>query len=339
MSRVPNKLPLPMATIQAFNRGGNLCKNVGLLFDRYLRFTSSGQGAWEMGKYNRNDTAKEWNLAQIKKVEFDFDAFKPTINRWLETARSQNAEPFRLTPEWRFAVGLGNESAIENGFTFHRLYGFPIIPGSAVKGVARRAALDEIADAFGVPRLGLDEAKKRAEAKEKNRHRQEKYDMPLVKLDELLSAPDEKSEKKAKEVLSKERGMENFNLKAEHRARIDQFREIFGTQSAAGKAIFFDAMPAEAPRLEIDVMNVHYPDYYGKDEYPTDSQNPNPIPFLTVGRTPFWFAVGWREPMDADAHAQAITWLKTGLTEFGIGAKTAAGYGYFEKDRTYAVGS
>jgi CRISPR-associated protein Cmr6 len=96
-------------------------------------------------------------------------------------------------------------------------------------------------------------------------------------------------------------------------------------------------VPAAAPALEVDVMTVHYRKYYEDKsdppkEPPSDSDSPNPIPFLTVGQTPFWFAVGWRgKTLDEQLLNQAVAWLTTGLKDFGIGAKTAAGYGYFEK--------
>jgi CRISPR-associated protein Cmr6 len=37
-------------------------------------------------------------------------------------------------------VGLGAESVLETSIRLHRLYGFPIIPGSALKGLARAYA-------------------------------------------------------------------------------------------------------------------------------------------------------------------------------------------------------
>jgi CRISPR type III-B/RAMP module RAMP protein Cmr6 len=36
----------------------------------------------------------------------------------------------------RMVIGLGNENVLETGLTLHRIYGTPIIPGSALKGLA-----------------------------------------------------------------------------------------------------------------------------------------------------------------------------------------------------------
>jgi CRISPR/Cas system CMR subunit Cmr6 (Cas7 group RAMP superfamily) len=43
--------------------------------------------------------------------------------------------------EGALAIGLRNESPLEAGLALHHTYGMPIIPGSALKGLCRRAAL------------------------------------------------------------------------------------------------------------------------------------------------------------------------------------------------------
>lgn len=119
----------------------------------------------------------------------------------------------------------------------------------------------------------------------------------------------------------------------EHSAQDDDtFVKWFGSQSSAGKLVFFDAFPNEKPSIEPDIMNVHYPKYYQGVEPPTDTQSPNPIPFLTVTKSPFKFFIGSSElnTKSNTLKGQTIeTWLKDALTNHGIGAKTAVGYGYF----------
>jgi CRISPR-associated protein Cmr6 len=90
--------------------------------------------------------------------------------------------------------------------------------------------------------------------------------------------------------------------------------------------------------FEVDVMTPHFVKYYnsanaGKQiEPPSDNDSPNPINFLTVAAgTEFAFAVGVRRGFDKSLAEQAAKWLKTALYEMGIGAKTAAGYGVFER--------
>ena len=96
----------------------------------------------------------------------------------------------------------------------------------------------------------------------------------------------------------------------------------------------------------MDVMTVHYPDYYGdKNLPPADWQSPNPIPFLTVKDSPtrknkFQFIIGLRKGAEdtltdypgTKVSLLALTQklLVDALTSHGIGAKTAVGYGYFK---------
>jgi len=63
-----------------------------------------------------------------------------------------------LETEGRLIAGLGYDSPLEVGLTLHPLYGFPYLPGSSVKGVARAyaeevagAADEELLTVFGSP--------------------------------------------------------------------------------------------------------------------------------------------------------------------------------------------
>jgi CRISPR-associated protein Cmr6 len=112
------------------------------------------------------------------------------------------------------------------------------------------------------------------------------------------------------------------------------FKAIFGTQGEAGKVIFLDAVPTKPPTLEPDIMNNHHQEYYGDKQGntpPAPWDSPIPVYFLTLGhKSEFAFAVAGRDSEDSTQELvnQATGWLKTGLSELGIGAKTAAGYGY-----------
>jgi CRISPR-associated protein Cmr6 len=72
----------------------------------------------------------------------------------------------RAEPEWRLAVGLGNRAnAHEIGLSLHGTYGWPVIPGPSLKGLAAAWALEaeakaeDMARIFGGPRPG--EARRR----------------------------------------------------------------------------------------------------------------------------------------------------------------------------------
>ena len=115
------------------------------------------------------------------------------------------------------------------------------------------------------------------------------------------------------------------------------FLAVFGSQEQRGKVQFLDAYPdPEKFHFATDIMNPHYPDYYGGSKPPTDHQNPVPINFLTVEKTTFRFAFlsKDRSPLDKLKNR-----FQKALELKGVGAKTAVGYGYFRDftDRTADV--
>jgi len=283
------RYPIPAASAQAFaRRDQNKPQNPGLIFDRFAP------------DWSRQSTLKKDGLEAVRRAaeRVDEQLLREWNTRWQACARAANGEPFGLTTDWRLIAGLGRKGALEVGFTFHR-YGFPILPGSSVKGVARAWALLQIAEKVGAT--------------------------DLKELDGILSADGDKEREKYEDWKA--------GQPAEVQKLADDFRTIFGTTAAAGWAVFFDAIPARKPTLELDIMNPHYPKYYGGEEPPTDWQSPVPVYFLTVAaNTEFCFAVGWRGTLDDEGRRlrdQAQQWLKDGLTQLGAGAKTSAGYGYF----------
>lgn len=67
----------------------------------------------------------------------------------------------RAEPLWRMSVGLGNRgNAHEIGLSLHGTYGWPVIPGSSLKGLTAAwaaqsaASNDDVARIFGGPRIG-----------------------------------------------------------------------------------------------------------------------------------------------------------------------------------------
>jgi len=69
----------------------------------------------------------------------------------------------RVEPEWRLVVGLGSTaSAHEVSLALHGSYGWPVLPGSALKGLAAAwaagsgsVAADDIGRVLGTPRLDV----------------------------------------------------------------------------------------------------------------------------------------------------------------------------------------
>jgi len=283
------EIPIPSKSAEAF-RAYKGVTNPGLVFDRFAPDWSS------------KSTLKKEGLQRVTKAQADEALLREWNARWERCVRAARGEPFTLQTDWRFVAGLGRKGSLEVGFTFHR-YGFPILPGSSVKGVARAWAFLWLAEQANVN--------------------------PLAELDEVLSADSEDDEKEEKKKYLRWRAAQPDEVQQ----LADDFRVIFGTPATAGRAVFFDAIPAQLPTLELDVMNPHFPEYYKGNAPPTDWQSPVPVYFLTVAAgTEFRFGVGWRGTLDEAGQCLrrlAQKWLTEGLINLGAGAKTSAGYGYF----------
>ena len=233
-------------------------------------------------------------------------------NEWLLRSikdRYHTQSVFSAKVNWRMVVGLGAESVHETSMALHHIYGIPYIPGSALKGIARNAAVEELCG-------GNEE--------------------PVVMDALLISLPDisELSEEKKREVIKKTKvqpkndtidkilkGWEEFEIA----------RKVFGGQTQAGGVTSMDAFPRGEINIKPDIMNPHYPDYYGKSDPkpPADWQRPNPITFLTVENTTFLFCLVAKEKHKG-LLVPAERWLKLALENQGVGAKTSVGYGYFQ---------
>jgi CRISPR-associated protein Cmr6 len=270
--------PLPSDTRQKFAIRNERCSNLSLLLDRYIGYPQP----WEF------DEEQKSKLFQAVANEFKFSAnlIQAYHQRWLHMTRTlPDVQHFQASPEWRLVVGLGQTSILETSMTLDRVTGIPIIPGSALKGVAAAYAL--------LNQLG-----------ETNRFEQVEKVYQQYQKQKLAELPD---------------GYQDFI-------------KVFGVQSEAGKVIFLDAVPTKVPKLEVDIMNNHYPEYYGTgNQPPTPYQNPNPVYFLTLGReSEFAFAVASRNQHSGTEQlvSLAAEWLREGLSTLGVGAKTAAGYGY-----------
>jgi len=176
--------------------------------------------------------------------------------------------------EGRMIIGLGTESVHEVGITLHHTYGTPLIPGSALKGLAAHYC-DKV---WGTV---------------------------------------EQSFKKGEKC----------------------HKILFGTTDAAGLIIFHDAWitPDSLPGcLQMDVMTPHHPAYYsskGKESPPSDFDDPNPLSFLSVvGRFHIVLSCDAEDDEAKKWTSLAQQLLCEALENWGIGGKTAAGYGYLSKD-------
>jgi CRISPR-associated protein Cmr6 len=348
------------------------CRNLGLILDRFNPWAQQGN-RWDLcfqieerrrGNWNprtatggeakglwlsdwRGDSRRRlMDVPLLLHPRIDSDLLAAHYVRWAAQVRAWGAEPFSGYTESRLVVGLGADSVLETALTLHRIYGYPFIPGSALKGVSRLVALLEVAGALGVPALPLDEYWRR---KPPGETRQQKT--PLNKLEALLEAPlgttDSRARAKVESqledlkrdpALPDDAGVKGLSLdRLAENSLVRDFRAVFGSLGQAGEVVFFDGVPPEPPELVPDVMNPHYPEYYQGEGFPHDGDQPIPISFLAVAEgVRFDFAVASRrrdESASREVAGRAQQWLGTALLEVGIGAKTGAGYGLFSDDR------
>lgn len=176
---------------------------------------------------------------------------------------------------------------LENaGMCLHPHFGYPYIPGSAVKGVARHAAWC---------------AWNEAEEHEKARIAQD--------IARIFGYP------------TNDKGLDSY---LEERG--------YGTKRG-GCISFWAAEPDGKASLVTDIVNCHHMKYYGSDDpsTATDDESPNPqfFPAVEKDNTFVFTLVPVRDVGEAERDL-AKKWLIQAITENGVGAKTSAGYGWFE---------
>lgn len=99
-----------------------------------------------------------------------------------------------------------------------------------------------------------------------------------------------------------------------------------------GDLIFLDSMPVVPPRLERDIINPLFGDYYRGATPPAGYLSAQPTFFLTLGQDSLYrFGVASFE-RNTEAAEQGAQWLRDALDALGVGAKTCAGYGYWRVD-------
>ena len=191
--------------------------------------------------------------------------------------------------EGRLAINLA-DSLIQNaGISLDRLFGMPYIPGSAVKGVSRDAALAQL---------------KAAPQGQK---------AEILKNFCLIFG--------TSEVDFKTGDLREY-ASPEHTIRTD----------TKGAVSFLPAYPVNDAKIVVDLTNVHYPDYYRSgrvEDLSKENPRPNPFPTVDVGAQFAFCLILNGMKNDSSLIPIARRWLELAITESGLGAKTASGYGWF----------
>jgi CRISPR-associated protein Cmr6 len=110
------------------DKGGG--QNAGLLLQRYLCENAAGDKG--------NPEEKRAVLQAAINAAANSEAkslYRMAFQRW-SAALPTDPPPVDLLAAGRLIVGLGAENVLETGIRLHHAYGMPLIPGSALKGLA-----------------------------------------------------------------------------------------------------------------------------------------------------------------------------------------------------------
>lgn len=324
---------LPKDTVEHLSQVWQTADHLGLLLDKftpYAKYKYRERGEEREGyRLGDKNLKRDWLKDALQKAARStaaLAAMQAQRDRLVELAETGGGNYALLFTASPLIVGLGAGHVLETAITLDRNTGAPLIPGSALKGLARTVGLVSVAES-----LNLSEIDWLAEV-----HKGEETILPkLVRLEQWIVAFEDLGTPDARdclvdEVLEIDPAAISID-KTTLRLAMD-FRAVFGTTDHAGDIVFLDGVYAgdRLPKYHIDIMNPHFPKYYTGDSPPSDDQNPVPVPYLTVAAgQPFVFAVLPRTPNAGPLVKRAGSWLIRGLKEFGVGAKTAQGYGLF----------
>lgn len=240
-------------------------------------------------------TLKKAELEAVRGV-YRLKAKPPSAGTLALYEPAANTRAFAMKSGARLLVNMARGFFENANISLHRNFGYPFVPGSAVKGCTAHCARETWRGA---------------------------------------ETDDQKLEIARRIVRVFGFPTNDAKLDADLRKNVPE-KEL---PDSAGKIVFMAAIPdGRVPELCVDVLTPHHSEYYKKsandeEAKATDDEDPVPSFFLAVEKgATFRFAlrgVNGCEPADLDFAEKT---LKTALTLNGIGAKTAAGYGWFEEN-------
>ncbi len=149
---------LPLRTAEVIQQHINRCQNLALVLDKYVK------------REVIEDTKQKglWLRERIQAHAIDVKLAQSIYHRWLSMLKALDATHFDATLDWRMVVGLGGDTVLETDITLHYLYGIPLIPGSALKGLTRAYVTGE-ETAYFVP-IDAPETERKPSREEKTDH-------------------------------------------------------------------------------------------------------------------------------------------------------------------------
>jgi CRISPR-associated protein Cmr6 len=133
------RFPLP-PEVRDQATGLQTCLNPGLWLDHFTEWEERrGELKRAEASDKRRRIPKSFTHPEVGPLLL---AYRNRWDRMIDALGAQNyiVQKFTLRAASRVIVGLGAESVLETSIRLHRIYGFPIIPGSALKGVTRAYA-------------------------------------------------------------------------------------------------------------------------------------------------------------------------------------------------------
>lgn len=231
-----------------------------------------------------------------------------SFERWKASFSATGDRLAELTLASRLLIGHGNASAIDVGLTVHHTWGVPVIPGSALKGLVAHYVDATYGPTDSGKKPWEQQGDERARADYQgvtwNRRRIERGPGAIYRA--LFGAPDAREDAAMRE--------HNFEAGA-----------------AGGLVTFHDALYVpdsidDNRPFAADVLTVHQKGYYDSSgqSAPNDYDSPNPVAFLTV-RPKSRLLLALSGPTEWTELAAPL--LADALESWGVGGKTAAGYG------------
>ena len=242
------------------------------------------------------EKADKKNLIDVISNTQPSDLYQLAFDRWLlQTEQKDGFATVSVSVDGRLMTGLALGGTLETGVTTHHSYGMPLLAGSSVKGAVRAYAesIFLLKDAEG--KIVLDEKGKT------------QINPAMKDILNVLFGADEDAEQA------------NAGYLVWHDAW------LIPTLTKEGK---YSSSEDAKPFAE-EIVAVHHSQYYadktGKVEA-LDMEAPVPNQQLAVQGS-FYFVIEGKNRQWLDFAKQL---LENMLNEFGMGAKGAAGYGYFK---------
>jgi CRISPR-associated protein Cmr6 len=121
---------LPKDTQEIVERNFTHLDNFNLIYQKYIKIVNN----------NKFDLPDVKNILNFLYLENYKEKFRCNLER---TNKNIDFIGFKAKTASRLLVGFGNPSVLETSLKLDHLYGFPYIPGSALKGVLRNYLINE----------------------------------------------------------------------------------------------------------------------------------------------------------------------------------------------------